>query len=180
MKLDYNGHSPREGKDVFIAPGAKLIGKIFIGDGVSIWYNVVARADVADIEIGSNTNIQDNTTLHCDYDIPLKIGSGVTVGHGSILHGCHIEDDCLIGMGSTILNNARIGKGSIVGAGALIPEDKEIPPNSLVLGMPGEVVRETTEEELENLQDWAEEYRQLGQEHFKYRIENSNQNKSDT
>lgn len=165
MKYTYKNHSPNEGEDVFIAPGAKLIGNVKLGDNVSIWYNVVARADIAGITIGDNTNIQDNSTLHCDYDIPLEIGANVTVGHSSILHGCHIENNCLIGMGATILNNAHIGSGSIIGAGALIPEGKQIPPNSLVMGMPGEVVRETTREERENMEEWAQEYYELGQEH---------------
>ncbi len=165
MKYAYKNQSPSEGKNVFIAPGAKLIGNVKLGDNVSLWYNVVARADIAGIEIGDNTNIQDNSTLHCDHEIPLKIGANVTVGHGSILHGCHIEDNCLIGMGATILNNAHIGTGSIIGAGALIPEGKDIPPNSLVMGMPGEVIRETTQEERKNMEEWAWEYNELGQEH---------------
>lgn len=167
MKYAYKNQSPSEGKNVFIAPGAKLIGSVKLGDNVSLWYNVVARADIAGIEIGDNTNIQDNSTLHCDHEIPLKIGANVTVGHGSILHGCHIEDNCLIGMGATILNNAHIGTGSIIGAGALIPEGKDIPPNSLVMGMPGEVIRETTQEERKNMEEWAWEYNELGQEHSK-------------
>ena len=167
MKYAYKNQSPSEGKNVFIAPGAKLIGNVKLGDNVSLWYNVVARADIAGIEIGDNTNIQDNSTLHCDHEIPLKIGANVTVGHGSILHGCHIEDNCLIGMGATILNNAHIGTGSIIGAGALIPEGKDIPPNSLVMGMPGEVIRETTQEERKNMEEWAWEYNELGQEHSK-------------
>ncbi len=165
MKYNYKKHSPAEGENVFIAPGAKIIGNVTLGDNVSIWYNVVARADVASITIGDSTNIQDNSTLHCDYEIPLKIGSKVTVGHSSILHGCTIKDNCLIGMGATILNDAHVGSGCIIGAGALIPEGKEIPPNSLVLGMPGEVIRETTPEERENITDWCQEYSKLGSEH---------------
>ncbi len=165
MEYSFQEHSPKKGEDVFIAAGARIIGDVVLKEGVSIWYNVVARADVASIEIGENTNIQDNSTLHCDYNIPLSIGADVTVGHSSVLHGCHIEDECLIGMGATILNNAHIGSGSIIGAGALIPEEKEIPPNSLVLGMPGEVVRETTEEERDNLREWAFEYNSLAEKH---------------
>lgn len=125
----------------YIAPGAVVLGDVHLGPDASIWYNCVVRGDMASIRIGAQTNIQDLTMIHVDEDVPCTIGERVTAGHRVILHGCTIEDECLIGMGAIVLNYARIGAGSVVGAGALITEGQIIPPRSLVLGAPAKVIR---------------------------------------
>ncbi len=117
-----------------------------MGERSSVWYQCVVRADLEPITIGARTNIQDLTMMHVDEGVPCTVGNDVTVGHRCILHGCIIEDDCLIGMGAILLNNARVGRGSVIAAGALIREGMEIPPGSLVMGMPGKVVRPVDEE----------------------------------
>ena len=125
----------------------RLPGDIVIKNDASIWFNVVLRGDIEKITVGEGSNIQDGSVLHTDPGYPLKIGKNVTVGHMVMLHGCTIGDNSLIGIGAVILNNAKIGKNCIIGAKALITENKEIPDNSLVIGSPGKVVREVTEEE---------------------------------
>lgn len=129
----------------FIAPGAVVLGDVYIGRDASVWYNTVIRGDTERIEIGEGTNIQDLSMVHADPGVPCIIGRRVTVGHRAILHGCTVEDDCLIGMGAILLNGVRVGTGSIVGAGALLSEGKQIPPGSLVLGVPGKVIRQVDE-----------------------------------
>lgn len=126
---------------VWIAPGAQVIGRVSLAQGVSIWFNAVLRADNEPITIGRDTNVQDGCVFHVDPGFPLVIGSDVTVGHKAILHGCSIGDGCLIGMGAVVMNGATIGESCLLGAGALVPEGKEVPPRSLVLGQPGKVVR---------------------------------------
>ncbi len=165
MNYSYNQLEPEINESAYIAPGVRLIGDIKIGANCSIWPNVVGRGDMNKIIVGDGTNIQDNSTLHVDFNQPLIVGKNVTVGHSAILHGCKIEDKCLIGMGATILNNAKIGSGSIIGANALIPEGKEIPPNSLVVGLPGKIIRETTEEERKKIKESAKTYINLGKAH---------------
>lgn len=125
----------------FIAPGAVVLGDVTLGRHVSIWYNTVIRGDMAPIAIGDESNIQDLSMVHVDEGVPCTIGRRVGVGHRAILHGCTVEDDCLIGMGAILLNGARVGTGSVVGAGALLTEGLEIPPGSLVLGAPARIVR---------------------------------------
>lgn len=125
----------------FIASQAVVLGDVDLGPESSVWYNAVIRGDTERIRIGPGTNIQDFTMVHADPGIPCLIGARVTVGHRVILHGCIVEDDCLIGMGAILLNRSRIGAGSIVGAGALVLERTEIPPGSLVLGSPAKVVK---------------------------------------
>jgi carbonic anhydrase/acetyltransferase-like protein (isoleucine patch superfamily) len=126
---------------VFIAPGAIVLGDVHIGQGASVWYNTVIRGDTDRISIGEETNIQDLSMLHADPGIPCIVGRRVTVGHRVILHGCIVEDECLIGMGAVLLNKVRLGRGSVVGAGAVLLEGTEIEPGSLVVGVPGRVVR---------------------------------------
>ena len=128
----------------FIAPGAIVLGDVWLGAESSVWYNAVIRGDVDRIAIGEQTNIQDLTMIHADPGIPCTVGNRVTVGHRVILHGCTIEDDCLIGMGAILLNGVRVGRGSIVGAGALLLENMEVAPGSLVVGVPARVVRPLT------------------------------------
>lgn len=135
------------GERTFIASNATIAGDVTLGDDVTVLFGAVLRADMAAITIGNRSNVQDNAVVHESLGRPVTIGSDVSIGHGAIIHGCTIEDDCLIGMGAIVLNGAVIGKGSLVAAGALVAEGKTIPPNSLVIGVPGKVVRELTAEE---------------------------------
>ncbi|KPK07135.1 MAG: hypothetical protein AMS20_03400 [Gemmatimonas sp. SG8_28] len=125
----------------FLAPGAVVLGDVHVGRDASIWYHCVVRGDMAPIRIGDETNIQDLTMVHVDEGVPCIIGRRVGVGHRAVLHGCIVEDECLIGMGAILLNRVRIGTGSVIGAGAILPEGMDVPPGSLVLGVPGRVVR---------------------------------------
>ncbi len=129
----------------FIAQGAVVLGDVHLGRDVSVWYNAVLRGDTERITIGEEANIQDLSMVHADPGVPCVVGRRVTVGHRVILHGCTVEDDCLIGMGAILLNNVRVGSGSVVGAGAVLVEGTEVPPGSLVLGIPGKVVRQVDE-----------------------------------
>ncbi len=129
----------------YIAHGAIVLGDVRIGRDSSVWYNSVLRGDTDRITIGEATNIQDLSMIHADPGVPCLVGNRVTVGHRVILHGCTIEDDCLIGMGSIVLNGAQIGRGSLIGAGALVLEGTVVPPDSLVLGFPAKVVRQVDE-----------------------------------
>ena len=126
----------------FVAPTAVLLGKVILGENTSIWFGAVLRGDNEPINIGESTNIQENCVLHTDMGYPLVVGPGCTIGHKAILHGCTIGENSLIGMGATVLNGAVIGKNCIIGAGALVSEGKIIPDNSLVVGMPGKVIRQ--------------------------------------
>lgn len=146
--VTYQGLTPKVDESVFIADGAYVIGDVTIASHANIWFNTVIRGDIYPITIGSYTNIQDNSTIHVMHDHPAVIGDYVTVGHGAIIHGCTIADNCLIGMGAIILSYAEIGKNCIIGAGSLITERKKIPPNSMVMGSPGRVVRTLTEDEV--------------------------------
>lgn len=146
------------GKEHYIAHNATVIGSIILEDRASIWFNAVLRGDNEPILVGEGSNIQDGSMLHTDKGILLTIGKGVTVGHMVVLHGCTIGDNSLIGIKSVILNNARIGSNCLIGANALIPEGKVIPDNSLVMGSPGKVVRELTEQQIAGIQRSAEHY----------------------
>lgn len=132
---------PPEG-EYWVADNATVLGNVVLNAGASVWFNCVLRGDNDPIVVGENTNIQDGTVCHTDAGVPLTIGNNVTVGHMAMLHGCTIGDNSLIGIGATVLNKAKIGKNCLIGAHALIPEGKEIPDNSLVMGAPGKVVRE--------------------------------------
>lgn len=149
----------------FIAENASLIGDIALGHGSSVWYGAVIRNDDKKITIGDYTNIQDNCTLHISRWDDLYIGSYVTVGHNAIVHGCRVEDNCLIGMGSIIMNRAHIGKNCIIGAGAVVTEGKEIPEGSLVLGVPAKVIRTLTDEEIKSIRESAIHYNKLAEEY---------------
>ncbi|PIP95101.1 MAG: gamma carbonic anhydrase family protein [Bdellovibrio sp. CG12_big_fil_rev_8_21_14_0_65_39_13] len=143
----FHGDQPEIGEGSFIAPSADVIGKVKIGKNASLWYNVVARGDINRIEIGDNTNVQDLTMLHVDFDLPCLIGKNVTIGHNAIIHACTVGDHCLIGMGAIILNGAVIGENSVVAAGSVVPPGKSFPSNSMIMGSPAKVVRELTPEE---------------------------------
>ena len=140
---------PQIGERVFIADGARLIGDVKIGDDSSVFFNSVLRADIASISIGKQTNIQDNVSVHLSHDLGVSVGDNVTVGHNAILHACTIEDFCLIGMGSIIMDGAHIRKNSIVAAGAVVPAGKEYPEASLIVGVPARVLRSLTVEEMQ-------------------------------
>lgn len=131
--------------NAFVAPGAVVIGDVRLGPGSSVWYHCVVRGDTEHIRVGESSNIQDLSILHADPGFPCLVGRRVTVGHRAILHGCVVEDDCLVGMGAILLNGVRLGAGSVVGAGALLTEGMIVPPGSLVVGMPGRVVRAVDE-----------------------------------
>ncbi len=158
--IPYKHLHPKVDNNVFIAEGAKIIGNVSISANASIWFNAVLRSDVHPITVGQYTNLQDNCTVHVWYEFPTTIGDYVTVGHGAILHGCTIGNNCLIGMGAIILNYAEIGENCIIGAGTLIPEKKKIPPNSLVMGSPGKVIRQISAEEIEVIRQSALVYAQ--------------------
>ena len=147
----FRGAAPGIAPSAYIDPSAQVIGNVTIGERSSVWPNVVIRGDVNSITIGEESNVQDNSVLHCDpgHEFRLSIGDRVTIGHLAMVHGCTIEDDCLIGIGAIILNGARIGKGSVVAAGALVPEGMQVPAASMVMGVPAKVKREVTAEERE-------------------------------
>lgn len=159
--MSFRHYSPELGKNTWVAPNATLIGDVRLGEDVSIWFGAVVRGDVHRIEIGDRSNIQDNSVVHVTHHKgeersdtdgqPTIIGNDVTVGHNVILHGCTIEDFCLIGMGAIIIDGAVIGRESIVGAGAMVTKGKKFPPRSLIVGSPAKVARELSDEEVEEL-----------------------------
>lgn len=166
MDLKQTGQ-PAVAKDVFIAPGARVVGRVSIGTGSSVWYNAVVRGDLEQIQIGEETNLQDNATIHVEIGFPTIIGSRVTVGHGAIIHGCIIEDETLIGMGAIVMNGSLIGSGSIIAAGSLVTAGTIIPPRSLVMGSPGKVIRGLAEEELPLVKGSYITYRELARCYLK-------------
>lgn len=151
-----------ESDNYYIAPNATLVGSITVGDNVSIWFNAVLRADHDAIVIGADTNIQDGAVLHVDAGSPLTLGRGITIGHKAMVHGCSVGDYSLIGINAVVLDGARIGKYCLIGANALVPEGKVIPDGSLVLGSPGRVVRQITDEQRRRLEWGAAHYVENG------------------
>jgi carbonic anhydrase/acetyltransferase-like protein (isoleucine patch superfamily) len=129
----------------FFATGAIVLGDVSVGEDASVWYNAVIRGDVERIAIGAGANIQDLAMIHADPGFPCLVGARVSVGHRAILHGCVVEEDCLIGMGAILLNGVRVGRGAVIGAGAVLLEGTEVPPGRLVVGVPGRAVREVDE-----------------------------------
>ena len=158
MIYDFEGHIPKLHPDSWVASNAVIIGKVELKKDSNIWFNVTIRGDVDPIIVGEGSNVQDGSVIHTDPGCPTIIGKNVTIGHLVMLHGCVIEDDCLIGIGSTILNKAKVGKNSIIGANALITENKVIPERSLVLGSPGKIVRQVTDEEIRSIKENADHY----------------------
>ncbi|MFO1519041.1 MAG: gamma carbonic anhydrase family protein [bacterium] len=166
--LDYKNHRPQIHESVYVAPGAYLIGQVEIGEGSGVWFNTVIRGDVNWIKIGKRTNIQDLSVIHVDSGgWPTEIGDDVTIGHRVIIHGCTLSSRVLVGMGSVVMNGAKIGEDSIIGAGALVTENTVIPPGVLALGSPCKVKRELTEAEVQLIRlsalsyaERASEYRQ--------------------
>ena len=159
MIRPYQGRMPIVPDSCYIDVSAQIIGDVILGENSSVWMNAVVRGDVHSIRIGANSNVQDCSVLHGMRDkYPVIVGDWVTIGHNATVHGCVVEDACLIGMGATVMNNARIGEGSIVAAGAVIAENSVIPPRSLVAGVPGKVHRELTPDDREMILQYARNY----------------------
>jgi carbonic anhydrase/acetyltransferase-like protein (isoleucine patch superfamily) len=164
--LSYKGHSPKIGENVFIAPTAVIIGDVVIGDHASVWFNAVIRGDMAAIRIGRDTNIQDNCTIHTDYDKPAIIGAHVTVGHNAVVHGCTIEDHSLIGINAVILNDALIKEGTVVASGSVVREGQTLGPRQLAAGAPAAAKRELTPEAVKRFRQSVLNYLQLAQDYL--------------
>ncbi|NLE16042.1 MAG: gamma carbonic anhydrase family protein [Spirochaetales bacterium] len=162
MVAKHNDHQPIIGQQCYIAPSADIIGDVHLSDGASIWFHATLRADVNRITIGEQTNIQDNCVLHVTKAQGLVVGKQCTVGHGAILHACTIEDECLIGMGSIVLDGSHIGTQCLVGAGSVVPPNKTYPPHSLIMGSPARAIRQLTEEELLHMKQNTLEYWRFG------------------
>lgn len=152
------GKAPSIPDSAYVAPQATVLGDVRLGEQSSVWPGCVARGDINYIEIGDRSNIQDGTIVHLADDYPVKIGNDVTVGHAAIIHACTIEDECLIGMGSTLMDGSVVGHHSIVGAGSLVTQGTIIPPGSLVMGSPAKVKRSLSPEEQSQIKYWAEKY----------------------
>ena len=165
MIKEFEGNIPDIDVKSFIAEGGKVIGKVKLNEFGSIWHNAIIRGDVNRIEIGRYTNIQDNSVVHVSDDYPTIIGDYVTVGHGATVHGCIIEDCCLIGINAVILDGAVVGKGSIIGAGAVVKGGQIIPPHSLVLGVPAKVVKNIPDK-IKAIHDQALKYKTLWTERY--------------
>lgn len=163
MIKSFQGKTPSIAKSAFIAPNATIIGDVTIGENCSVWYGVVIRGDDGPVVIGDNTNIQDNSVVHTDEGI--TIGSGVTIGHNAIVHCKKIGNDVMIGMGSIALAGSEIGDESILGAGALLTQNKVLPPRSVAMGTPAKVFREATDEDVLHTKRNADVYVKLGREH---------------
>lgn len=151
----------------YVAPSADIIGNVTIGKKSSVWHQATIRGDINSVEIGECVSVQEGTVVHVDDDYPVRVGNYVTIGHNATVHGCVIEDNCLIGMGAIILDGALVGTGSIIGAGALIPPGKIIPPNSLVMGVPGKIIKTVDGERVASNITHAAEYWNLALEYLK-------------
>lgn len=158
MIRKFRGIEPKVAPSAYVDPSAQLIGDVMVGERSSIWPNASLRGDIGPIRIGQETSIQDNCVLHMDEGFPLTVGDRVTVGHSVTLHGCTVEDDTLIGIGSTILNGAKIGKGAVVAAGSLVPEFMNVPPSTLVMGVPAKPRRTVGPEEQARFQEGVRNY----------------------
>jgi len=157
--------TPNIATSAFVAKGAKIIGAVMLKRDSSVWYNCVLRADINKIVIGERSNIQDNSTIHLENDQGVKVGNDVTVGHNVILHGCSIKDGALIGMGAIIMNGVKVGKGALIGAGSVIMEQMIIPDYSVVVGIPGKIIKTRTEKAYKENVKWARKYVQLSKIH---------------
>ena len=156
--MDTQYHPEYIDSSVFVAPGAVITGDAHIGAQSSVWFNAVIRADTARVTIGERTNVQDGVIIHVDAGAPCTIGHGVTIGHRAVVHGALVEDDVLIGIGAIVLSGAKIGRESILGAGTLVTGGTIVPPRSLVLGLPGRVVRSLSDEEVASIKSGAARY----------------------
>ena len=165
LSPDVSIKSPQIHETAYIAEGAQVIGDVILKADSSIWYNTVCRADINQIVIGERTNIQDNSVIHLENDQGVLVENDVTVGHNAIIHGCSIADGALIGMGAIIMNGAVIGKGVVIGAGAVVKEDMVIPDFSLVVGVPGKIVKTLSPETYDDNVKWAAKYVKLANVH---------------
>ena len=165
MILPYRGKAPVIDPTVFLAPMAAVIGDVTIGAGSSVWFGAVVRGDFQPITIGQNTNIQDNATIHVMRDVPVHIGNNVLIGHNAVVHCSRVGDNTLIGMGSIVMGYSEIGENVVIGAGTFLPQHKKIPSNSLLFGNPAQIVRALRDDEIEALQEEAENYANLGVEY---------------
>ncbi|KAA9086827.1 gamma carbonic anhydrase family protein [Microbacterium radiodurans] len=161
----FGSHRPRLDSSAFVADGARLVGEVSIGAGSSVWFNAVIRGDRAPVSIGRRSNVQDGVVIHVDAASPAVIGDDVSIGHSAVVHGCTIEDGCLIGMSSTVLSGAVIGAGSLVAGGAVVLEGTVVPPGSLVAGVPAKVRRALTDEERAGILRNASTYLELASQH---------------
>ena len=167
MIIDFDEVKPKINENTYISESVDIIGKVNVEENVNIWFGTRLRGDMNNIIIGENTNIQENSVVHVDINSPCIIGKNVTIGHGTIIHGCSISDNVLVGMGSIILNNAKIGKNTIIGAGSLVTQGKEFPEGVLILGNPAKVIRQLTEAEIESIQRSADNYVSLSKKYKK-------------
>lgn len=165
MIKEYKGHKPTIHSTSYVAENALIIGKVMLGENSSIWPGSVLRGDVEEIIIQADTNLQDGVLVHTNYDMPTIIGKGVTVGHGAVLHGCKVGDNCLIGMGAILLDGSKIGDNCVIGAGSVVTEKTDIPDNCLVLGVPGKIARQINEEEKQKIIKNAQEYKEFAKIH---------------
>ncbi len=165
MIVPLGDRAPRLAASAWVAPSADVVGNVELHDDASVWYTAVLRADYDPIVLGARSNLQDGVVVHTDVGRPARIGSGVSVGHRAVLHGCTVGDDCLIGMGAVVLNGAVIGEGSLVAAGAVVQEGMQVPPRSLVAGVPGKVRRELTEDDVARIRRNADVYVELAALH---------------
>jgi gamma-carbonic anhydrase len=165
LVLPYAGKQARFGDEVFLAPGAKIIGEVVLGARVSVWYNAVLRGDVHHIHVGADSNIQDGAVLHGQLaEWPVELGARVSVGHQATIHGAILEDDVLVGIGARVLDGARVGRYSLIASGAVVREGSVIPPRSLVVGVPGQVKRELSDRELELISRTPKRYIEYAQQ----------------
>ena len=160
-----DGRVPQVGAAAFVADNATLAGDVTLAEESSVWYGAVLRADTARITIGAGSNVQDNAVLHTGPGLDVTVGRGTSVGHGAVVHGCTVGDGCLIGMHATILNGAVIGDGCLIAAGALVPENMQVPAGSLVIGVPGKVVRPVSAAQAAAIKANEEEYLELARAH---------------
>lgn len=165
MRIRLGDHSPSVDETAWVAPSANVIGEVTLGPRSSVWYGASVRGDMGLIAVGEGSNVQDNATLHADPGFPVSVGSGVTIGHNAVVHGCTVEDDCLIGMGAIVLNGAVVGAGSLVAAGAVVSVGMQIPPGSLVAGVPAQVKRTMKPEELDHIRLNGAAYVALAEDH---------------
>jgi carbonic anhydrase/acetyltransferase-like protein (isoleucine patch superfamily) len=159
------GKTPDTARALFVAPNATVLGDVVLGPQSSVWYGVVLRGDINEIRVGEGTNIQDNAVVHLADDFGAYIGAWCTIGHAAIIHACTVEDECLIGMGATLLDGAQIGARSVVGANSLVPQGMVVPPGSLVYGSPAKVIRALRPDEQAALRGWAEKYVEVAKAH---------------
>lgn len=166
MLLDFNGIKPVVDKTCYISESVDIIGEVIIEKNANIWFGTTIRGDMSKIHIGENTNIQENSVVHVDFECETNIGKNVTIGHRAIIHGCTIYDNVLVGMGSIILNGAKIGKNSIIGAGSLVTQNKEFEEGVLIMGSPAKVVRKLTEAEIQSIEESAINYVKISKKYL--------------